>query len=94
MRLKAHEIEIIKSTIFKFFEDAKIYIFGSRLKDEVKGGDIDIFIIPQSKIENQRAKKAKVALMLEERLLKPVDLIIHKDFNRTIEKEALQGVMI
>ncbi len=90
MRLSKQEIEIIKSTLLDIFGEAKIYIFGSRLDDKVKGGDIDIFIIPKNNID-QRSKKAKAIFYLEEKLLKPIDLIIHKDFNRLIEKEAIKG---
>jgi len=59
-----------------------------------RGGDIDIFIIPSQKVENIRAKRAKLKLFLEERPLKPVDILIHQDFKRKIEQEALKGEMI
>ena len=94
MRLTQKEIEIIKSTILNLFGEVKIYIFGSRLNDKVKGGDIDIFIIPKKNIQNQRLKKAKAIFSLEERLLKPIDIVIHKDFAKLIEQEALKGVEI
>jgi len=94
MRLSSQEIEIIKSTLLNLFGESEIYIFGSRLNDKVKGGDIDIFIVPKTKIENERSKKAKAKLYLEDRLLKPIDMVIHRDFNRVIEQEALKGVKI
>ena len=94
MRLNQNEIEIIKKTLFDIFGDIQIYIFGSRLDDNARGGDIDIFIIPKEKIKDERIKKAKATLYLEDKLLKPIDIIIHKDFNRLIEKEALKGVKI
>ena len=46
IRLNNKEIEIIKNSIIQIFGESEIYIFGSRLKEK-KGGDIDIFIIPQ-----------------------------------------------
>ncbi len=42
MRLKKEEIKIIKETINKFVDNPTIYIFGSRLDDKKRGGDIDI----------------------------------------------------
>jgi predicted nucleotidyltransferase len=89
MRLKDYEIKLIKKTIKDYIKDAKIYIFGSRLNDNKKGGDIDIFIITNEKIK--LSTKAKIKFFLEEKLFKPVDLVFHKDFNREIEKEALNG---
>ncbi len=44
MRLKPNEIDILKSNILKHITDAKIMLFGSRIYDDKKGGDIDIFI--------------------------------------------------
>ncbi len=94
MRLTKQEIDIIKSRLTNLFGDIEIYIFGSRLDDRAKGGDIDIFIVPKNKIEEQRVKKAKAIFYLEERLLKPIDIVIHRDFDRLIEQEALKGVKL
>lgn len=44
MRLKPNEINILKSNILKQIKDAKIILFGSRIYDDKKGGDIDIFV--------------------------------------------------
>ncbi len=44
MRLKQNEIDILKSNILKQITDAKIILFGSRVDDTKKGGDIDIFV--------------------------------------------------
>ena len=44
MRLKKEEIKTIKDTIKKFDKSAKIYLFGSRIDDNKRGGDIDILI--------------------------------------------------
>jgi predicted nucleotidyltransferase len=40
MRLKVSETEFIKKVAKQYFgEEAKIYLFGSRLSDDRKGGD-------------------------------------------------------
>ncbi len=45
MRLSHKEIDTIKQkALERFGENAKVYIFGSRLDDCKRGGDIDIFI--------------------------------------------------
>ena len=44
MRLNENEIKSIKETFIKIFKDGEIYLFGSRLDDNIKGGDIDLYI--------------------------------------------------
>lgn len=44
LRLSQEEIHIIKSNILKTIPDAEIILFGSRVYDDKKGGDIDIFV--------------------------------------------------
>jgi len=96
MRLSKKEIEIIKSKIGDFFPNNEIYIFGSTLDNQERGGDIDIFI-RNSFIEDIR-KRRKIAFQikieLENLLFKPIDILLSKDENRDIEQEALKGVKI
>jgi predicted nucleotidyltransferase len=45
MRLTDFEKITIKETVKNIFgSDAKIFLFGSRVNDSIKGGDIDLFI--------------------------------------------------
>ena len=92
VRLNKKEVEIIKELSKNIFGESEIYIFGSRLKDK-RGGDIDIFIIPKKR-EKLFEKKLKLSAKLENILGKPVDIIVSKDFNREIEKEALKGIKL
>ena len=92
MRLNDYEIKTIKKVIFDVFGESEIKIFGSRLINK-KGGDIDIFVIPKNR-ENLFKKKIKASAKLENLLFKPVDILVHYNFDRDIEKEALKGILI
>ena len=93
MRLKEKEILIIKNTIIEIFGEVTIYLFGSRLDMSKKGGDIDLFIIAKD-TNNLFEKKIKALARLKNRLFKPVDIVVHIDFDRDIEKEALKGKVL
>ena len=93
MRLSSREIEIIHEKIEAVFGDAIVYLFGSRIDDKKFGGDIDLYIIPDLK-EGLFRKKMKIKTILEDALYKPVDIVLAKNVNRLIEKEARKGLRL
>lgn len=93
MRLSTNEQRLIKQSCINVFSDnSKIFVFGSRVDDAKKGGDLDLYIIPNMNIslENLYDKKieflSKLQLYLGEQ---KIDVVVSKDKNRSIEKEAL-----
>ena len=93
MRLSTNEINLIKNKVNIIFGETIIYLFGSRIDDGKKGGDIDLYIISEVN-EDLFKKKIKLKTILEDLLFKPVDIVIAKDENRVIEKEAMKGIRI
>ena len=93
MRLSSKEKSIIKEQITMLFGEADVYLFGSRVDDAKKGGDIDLYIIPQIS-DKLFKKKMKIKVMLEDALHKPVDIVVAKNKERLIEQEALKGLKI
>ncbi len=71
MRLKAFEIEAIKSNIKSFLPKAQVYLFGSRVDDSKRGGDIDLLVHTKKIIEAslQRAIKEKILDQIGEQKL-------------------------
>ena len=45
MRLLKEEVDTLKTKLYELSNDAKIYLFGSRVDDNKRGGDIDLLII-------------------------------------------------
>lgn len=50
MRLTAEEVNKIKEIIHKKLSVADIFLFGSRTDDHKKGGDVDLYILTQSRV--------------------------------------------
>jgi len=91
MRLTNDEVKMIKKAFIESFEDGKIYLFGSRVDDTKRGGDIDLYIVPFEKFEDERERKIRFLIQLDEYIgEQKIDVIIAKDKNRLIEQEALK----
>ena len=56
MRLSSEEVMLLKSTLKRLDEKAELYLFGSRVDDSKRGGDIDLLIV--SSVLDKAAKRA------------------------------------
>lgn len=45
MRLSKEQITVLKDTLKSISLNAKMYLFGSRVDDTAKGGDIDLLVV-------------------------------------------------
>ena len=90
MRLSKKEVDVIKRKTTEVFGNCSVFLFGSRVDDAKKGGDIDLYVIPKEKTQTFQ-KKAKLQVMLEDTLFKPVDIVVSYDDTRLIEKEAKEN---
>lgn len=74
MRLTKQQTCIIKLTVNRLIGmDAAVYLFGSRLNDQAKGGDIDLFI--ESDTPLSLLNCAQIKMELESQLGLPVDIV-------------------
>jgi len=90
MRLQPQEIVSIKTAFKNNFRDGKIYLFGSRVDDSKKGGDIDLYLCPKNKSRDYHKEKIAFLVELDKTLgEQKIDAIIAKDDTRLIEKEAI-----
>ena len=94
MRLSKFEQNTIKETFINIFgKNAEIFLFGSRVDDSKKGGDIDLYVVPmlQEDYEVLFDKKIKFLVALKNKIgEQKIDVIISKDKSMLIEQEALK----
>lgn len=96
MRLTEAEIAHIKHNVAEVFGvNARVFLFGSRVDDYKKGGDIDLFIEPEFfQDEFMQATELSVKLKLAMGDQK-IDIIVARDPNRLIEQEARRtGILL
>jgi predicted nucleotidyltransferase len=89
MRLEKWEVEIIKKSAKEVFgENVKVILFGSRVYDNKKGGDIDLYVITDKPTFE---KKSEFWILLQERLgEQKIDIVFSENKNRPIEQTALR----
>lgn len=92
MRLTDFEIESIKETICKRDPDAKIYIFGSRVDDNARGGDIDMLIM-SDKLQQKNSREIKNEI-LDRIGEQKIDIVISKDDSKPFVRIALEKGML
>ncbi len=66
MRLTEKQVQIIKSHFASIFDqNTTIHLFGSRTDDQKKGGDIDLLIKSNLKIEQPAKKCAELVAKIQ-----------------------------
>ncbi len=73
MRMQADQIQVIHSCLRKFFQTTpyELYLYGSRVHDELRGGDIDLVILTeQSGVE--LFEKLYLDILVEIKKQKPI----------------------
>ena len=75
MRLILQQIKKINNLTDRYMGNGcKAYLFGSRLNDEARGGDVDLLVETPTTVP--RLTRARLKAALEQNLSLPVDLIV------------------
>jgi len=91
MRLSIDQIKAIRyAASTTFGDDTQVWLFGSRVDDAKKGGDIDLLVRPSPTAEQNFAQKVSMLALLEKLLgERKIDLVIeHPGDNRPIVSVA------
>ncbi len=89
MRLSPAYQEIIKAeTLNVFGVNAAVFLFGSRIDDAKKGGDIDLFIRTDNKDQLYDKKLRFLARLKRQIGEQKIDIVFNEDESRLIEQEV------
>ena len=78
MRLRKNQQQTIRETVREIFgPDASVYVFGSRVDDSARGGDIDLLVrLEKPQVETER-KILRLVARLQIRLGdQPIDVLL------------------
>ena len=80
MRLTDTQRTTIREEVQRHFgEGARVLLFGSRVRDEVRGGDIDLYLETEGTAEETLARELKLYAVLQQRLGEQrIDIVVHR----------------
>ncbi len=95
MRISKQQHQAIKKYFLEVFHDGHIYLFGSRVDDSKKGGDIDLYIDSPDR-ENLVHKKLNFLVKLKREIgYQKIDVVFNKGLNRVIDNVAMkEGILL
>ena len=75
MRLSPSQQQCIREATHQFFgPEAKVWLFGSRVDDQARGGDVDLLV--ETPTPMPLIKRARMKHVLERQLNLPIDLVV------------------
>ena len=80
MRLSDKQVEAIRTVVAEVFgEAAQIFLFGSRVDDTQRGGDIDLYIeLPEMPEEQKQTLESRLWIRLQRTLgEQKIDVVTH-----------------
>jgi len=86
MRLTTQEIKTIRQSVQEQDSSARVYLFGSRVNDVAKGGDIDLLV--ESKRIDQKKKRDLRDSLFHRLGDQKVDLFVTKDYSEPFARIA------
>lgn len=92
MRITEFERQAIKNAVFSIDPHAQVFLFGSRVSDEKKGGDIDLLVL-SSDIDREQIRKIKIELY-DQIGEQKIDILLAPDTDDPFVEIALERALL
>ena len=77
LRISKRELKALKKALEGF--EGEVYVFGSRLNLNKKGGDIDILLVPKGKVENTVKLAMEVQVKYFKETEEDIDVLVYRE---------------
>lgn len=96
MRVTPEQVESIKLVFTKVFQKGELFLFGSRVDDQKKGGDIDLYIKPKDLSNELFNKKIAFLVALKSQIGdQKIDLVLEPFAPDSLKQEVHKsGVLL
>jgi len=95
MRLSSEVRNVIQDAFIQVFGEGDLYLFGSRVDDMRKGGDIDLYVDTENR-EHMGEKRLEFLTRIKRHIGdQRIDLVVAREKKRTIDKVATsRGILL
>lgn len=95
MRLSPEVTRVIQEAFVQVFERGDLYLFGSRVDDARKGGDIDLYVDTDNR-ERLGEKRIEFLTQIKRHIgNQRIDLVVSRSVRRSIDEVATsEGVLL
>lgn len=95
MRLSQQNTDDIKQAFLQVFEKGELYLFGSRVNDSCRGGDIDLYVVADN-TERLGEKRIEFLASIKRRIGEQrIDLVVDRGTGRAIDAIAkTEGILL
>lgn len=95
LRLSSEAVHVIQEAFLRVFEKGELYLFGSRVDDARKGGDIDLYIVADHR-DRMGEKRIEFLTQIKQKIGdQRIDLVIERGTKRPIDEIAIsEGLLL
>jgi predicted nucleotidyltransferase len=90
MRLDPHIREYLKNALKERVPEATVYLFGSRTRDDAKGGDIDLLVLTKQPVDKKIFRAIRVEFYKKFGWQK-IDLVPFTDDDPSVFRKLIQS---
>ena len=89
MRLTDQQVQAIKTVFANVFGQGEVVLFGSRVFDQKKGGDIDLYLNPTQNTQDAFDKKIAFLVALKQQIgEQKIDAVLSTFASKELQQEV------
>lgn len=95
MRLNSETVQVLQKIFLQVFGKGELYLFGSRVDDARRGGDIDLYLVADNR-DRMGEKRIEFLAQVKRQIGdQRIDLVIDRGTGRPIDKIAMrEGLLL
>ena len=94
MRLNSETVQVLQKIFLQVFGKGELYLFGSRVDDARRGGDVDLYLVADNR-DRMGEKRIEFLAQVKRQIGdQRIDLVLDRGAGRPIDKIAMREVLL